>query len=150
AQRVVAVAPALARAAALEHHVRDAAPRQLARGGQARRPAADHDRVHVHGEKVARTRGAGKADAGGGAPGGPRTAGLRPERVRDEFGHRERTTTPSRHVPVAELTARLSEYLGIARAGGEVVVTERGTPIARLVPVGPALAGEGRLARLAQ
>jgi len=55
-----------------------------------------------------------------------------------------------RHVSVAQLKARLSEYLRIARSGGEVVVTERGTPIARLVPVGPALAGESRLARLAQ
>jgi|SRR5690606_2686518 prevent-host-death family protein len=62
----------------------------------------------------------------------------------------ERTMETSPHVPVAQLKARLSEYLRIARSGGEVVVTERGTPIARLVPVGPALAGEGRLARLAQ
>lgn len=62
----------------------------------------------------------------------------------------KRTRKISQHVPVAQLKARLSEYLRIARSGGEVVVTERGTPIARLVPVGPALAGEGRLARLAQ
>lgn len=62
----------------------------------------------------------------------------------------ERTTQTIQHVPVAQLKARLSEYLRIARSGGEVVVTERGTPIARLVPVGPALAVESRLARLAQ
>lgn len=37
---------------------------------------------------------------------------------------------------VAQLKASLSEYLARVKAGGEVVVTERGRPIARLVPVG--------------
>lgn len=37
---------------------------------------------------------------------------------------------------VSQLKASLSEYLARVKAGGEVVVTERGRPIARLVPVG--------------
>ncbi len=36
-------------------------------------------------------------------------------------------------VGVRELKAKLSEYLGRAAAGGQVVVTDRGTPIARIV-----------------
>ena len=37
-------------------------------------------------------------------------------------------------VAVRQLKARLSEYLGKVKAGEEVVVTERGRSIARLVP----------------
>ena len=37
---------------------------------------------------------------------------------------------------VAELKARLSEYLQRVKAGEEVLVTDRGKPGARLVPVG--------------
>jgi prevent-host-death family protein len=37
---------------------------------------------------------------------------------------------------VAELKARLSHYLERVRAGQEVLVTDRGRPVARLVPVG--------------
>jgi prevent-host-death family protein len=37
---------------------------------------------------------------------------------------------------VAELKARLSRYLKQVKAGEEVLVTERGAPVARLVPVG--------------
>jgi prevent-host-death family protein len=37
---------------------------------------------------------------------------------------------------VSELKAKLSEYLARVKAGEEVVVTERGRPVARLVPVG--------------
>ena len=36
---------------------------------------------------------------------------------------------------VAELKARLSEYLSRVKAGEEVLVTDRGRPVARLVPV---------------
>lgn len=44
---------------------------------------------------------------------------------------------------VAELKARLSEYLARARAGEEVLVTDRGRPVARLVPVeGPHLGSD--------
>src|SRR5690606_12803852 len=80
AQRVVAVAPALARAPSLQHHVRDAAARQLARCRQPCRPAADHDGIHVHGEKEGGVRAerrqggaGGKLESGAarGAAGGP-------------------------------------------------------------------------------
>jgi prevent-host-death family protein len=37
-------------------------------------------------------------------------------------------------VGVAELKAKLSEYLARVRAGEEVVVTDRGRPIARIAP----------------
>jgi len=37
---------------------------------------------------------------------------------------------------IAELKAKLSEYLSRVRAGEEVLVTDRGKPVARLVPVG--------------
>jgi prevent-host-death family protein len=36
---------------------------------------------------------------------------------------------------VAELKAQLSRYLSRVKAGEEILVTERGTPVARLVPV---------------
>ena len=36
---------------------------------------------------------------------------------------------------VAEVKARLSEYLRQVKSGAEVVVTERGVPVARLVPL---------------
>jgi len=37
---------------------------------------------------------------------------------------------------IAELKAKLSEYLLRVKAGEEVLVTDRGRPIARLVPIG--------------
>jgi prevent-host-death family protein len=37
---------------------------------------------------------------------------------------------------VSELKAGLSAYLARVKAGEEVVVTDRGTPVARIVPVG--------------
>jgi len=37
-------------------------------------------------------------------------------------------------VDVGELKVELSEYLGRAAAGEQVVVTDRGSPIARIVP----------------
>jgi prevent-host-death family protein len=36
-------------------------------------------------------------------------------------------------VAVTDLRAHLSEWLNRARAGGEVVITDRGVPVARLV-----------------
>ena len=45
---------------------------------------------------------------------------------------------------VATLKERLPEYLRHVRAGGEVVVTERGLPVARLIAVEP---GEGPAGR---
>jgi prevent-host-death family protein len=38
--------------------------------------------------------------------------------------------------PVAKLKASLSEYLARVKAGEEVIVTERGKPIAKIVPLG--------------
>ena len=38
---------------------------------------------------------------------------------------------------VAQLKARLSEYLRQVKDGSEVVITERGIPVARLVPLAP-------------
>jgi prevent-host-death family protein len=37
---------------------------------------------------------------------------------------------------VSELKASLSEYLGQVKAGEEVLVTDRGKPIARIIPLG--------------
>ena len=51
---------------------------------------------------------------------------------------------------VAELKARLSQYLARVKAGEEVLVTERGRPIARVVRIDPSDAGEERLAVLVQ
>ncbi len=45
---------------------------------------------------------------------------------------------PEKTVKVAELKARLSEYLRAARRGHPVTVCDRDTPIARLVPYQPA------------
>ena len=45
---------------------------------------------------------------------------------------------------IADLKARLSEYLAKVKAGDEVLVTDRGTPIARIVPLThPETAGAG-------
>jgi len=52
---------------------------------------------------------------------------------------------------VADLKARLSEYLARVKSGEEVLVTDRGRPIARLVPVGAEAVAddEAEVARLA-
>jgi prevent-host-death family protein len=41
-------------------------------------------------------------------------------------------------VKIAELRARFSAYLKLVRGGRSLVVVDRETPIARLVPIGPA------------
>lgn len=51
-------------------------------------------------------------------------------------------------VSIGLLKARLSEYLRRARAGEDVVVTDRGRPVARLVGLEGAPALEGRGAEL--
>jgi prevent-host-death family protein len=51
---------------------------------------------------------------------------------------------------IADLKAHLSEYLDRVKAGNEVLITERGTPIARLVPLDHAVARESREERLAR
>jgi prevent-host-death family protein len=38
---------------------------------------------------------------------------------------------------VVQVKARLSEYLRQVKGGGEVVITERGIPIARIAPLAP-------------
>lgn len=58
-----------------------------------------------------------------------------------------------RTAPVSKLKASLSSYLRQVKAGDEVVITERGRPIARLTPVGTEswsahlteMAAEGRI-----
>ena len=49
---------------------------------------------------------------------------------------------------VAMLKSRLSEFLAAVKAGEEVSVTERGRPIARIVPISPADPEDPRLAEL--
>ncbi len=51
---------------------------------------------------------------------------------------------------VVQLKARLSEYLRMVKAGHEVVVTERGVPVARVVPLDEAERKSTRRARLAR
>lgn len=47
---------------------------------------------------------------------------------------------------IRELKARLSAYLRRVKTGGTVLITERGTPVGRIVPVGHA--GVARIAAL--
>jgi len=49
-------------------------------------------------------------------------------------------------VSIRELKSRLSHYLKLARGGESVVITDRGVPVGRLVPIEPNL--EGRIAVL--
>lgn len=53
-------------------------------------------------------------------------------------------------VGIARLKARLSHYLEIARHGDEVVITDRGRPVAKLVPLGGAERAQSRRVRLAR
>ena len=50
--------------------------------------------------------------------------------------------------PISDLKARLSQYLDMVRAGEDVIVTDRGKPIARITPIDDRLQIEGRLERL--
>ncbi len=45
-----------------------------------------------------------------------------------------------KRVPITSLKARLSEYLEAVKAGEEIVVTDRGRPVAKLIP----MTGEGQ------
>ena len=51
-------------------------------------------------------------------------------------------------VSISELKARLSAFIDIVRDGDEVLVTDRGRPIARLMPIRHAEQEEGRRAML--
>ena len=50
---------------------------------------------------------------------------------------------------IAELKAHLSSYLKQVKAGQEIIVTERGRPVAKLVPIAPGEAREERRDALA-
>ena len=43
-------------------------------------------------------------------------------------------------VSIRELKSRLSHYLRLTREGGSVVITDRGVPVGRIVPIGQDLA----------
>jgi prevent-host-death family protein len=49
---------------------------------------------------------------------------------------------------VSKLKATLSEYLRLVKRGEEVVITERGRPVARIVPIGPKVDRDERLREL--
>ena len=51
-------------------------------------------------------------------------------------------------VSITKLKAKLSEYLAGVRAGEEIVVTDRGRPVARVVPIRGARELESRLSVL--
>jgi len=51
---------------------------------------------------------------------------------------------------VSKLKATLSEQLGYVKAGEEILVTERGKPIAKIVPVDPAAMQDARRMDLAR
>lgn len=53
-----------------------------------------------------------------------------------------------RTVSIAELKARLSEYLAAVRAGEDVIVTDRGRPVARLTGLAGEPARHSRLEEL--
>jgi prevent-host-death family protein len=55
-----------------------------------------------------------------------------------------------RTVSVVELKARLSEQLRVVKAGNELVVTERGVPVARLMPLDEEERKSSRRMRLAR
>ncbi|MCY4659944.1 MAG: type II toxin-antitoxin system prevent-host-death family antitoxin [Acidobacteria bacterium] len=60
--------------------------------------------------------------------------------------HQEEPSSGERQVGIRELKSRLSRYLRDIKAGATVVVTERGSPVARLVP--EAVSPEKRLQAL--
>ncbi|MFV1988836.1 MAG: type II toxin-antitoxin system Phd/YefM family antitoxin [Gemmatimonadota bacterium] len=53
-----------------------------------------------------------------------------------------------RHVPISDLKAKLSQYVDLVQRGEEVVVTDRGRPVARLVGLAGEEDREGRLQQL--
>ncbi len=50
---------------------------------------------------------------------------------------------------VADLKARLASYLKLVKSGSEILITDRGAPIAKLVPIDAARKRETRRQRLA-
>jgi prevent-host-death family protein len=51
-------------------------------------------------------------------------------------------------VSISELKAKLSQYIDAVRSGHEVIVTDRGTPVARLSAVAGARGADARLREL--
>jgi prevent-host-death family protein len=49
---------------------------------------------------------------------------------------------------ISETKAKLSALLDLVRAGETVTITDRGKPVAQIVPAGAVDDGDGRLARL--
>ena len=56
--------------------------------------------------------------------------------------------TEMKTAAVSELKARLSEYLNRVKAGEEVLITSRGNPVARLLPVSRMKAGRETMANM--
>lgn len=53
-----------------------------------------------------------------------------------------------KRISIAILKARLSEYLDTVKSGEEIIVTDRGKPVARLLPVGGSDQIESRMVEL--
>jgi len=53
-----------------------------------------------------------------------------------------------RTAAISRLKARLSEHIARVKRGEEVLVTERGKPVARIVPVAPGMADDERIRAL--
>lgn len=51
---------------------------------------------------------------------------------------------------ISKLKATISEYIALVKGGEEVLVTERGKPVARIVPVGGVSQGDARRMELAR
>jgi prevent-host-death family protein len=49
---------------------------------------------------------------------------------------------------ISHLKAKLSEHIAWVKRGEEVLITERGKPVARIVPVAPGTADDARLRAL--
>jgi len=54
-----------------------------------------------------------------------------------------------RTAAISKLKAKLSEHIAWVKRGEEVLVTERGKPVARLVPIAPGAGEDDRLRELA-
>jgi len=53
-----------------------------------------------------------------------------------------------RTTAISRLKAKLSEHIACVKRGEEVLVTERGKPVARIVPVAPGTADDDRIRAL--
>jgi len=53
-----------------------------------------------------------------------------------------------RTTAISHLKAKLSEHIASVKRGEEVLITERGKPVARIVPVTPGTADDARLRAL--